>query len=187
MSLLAAIVMGLLAFWVVAAVVGALNTSGSEKMPAGVAPMAPLLTPEEMQARAVAAEKKKAEEMRVEQLVVAAYAKIEKELEGKDFTRACQALGTKWRSKSKASAESLAALSRYGTAVHGFNTRDEDGAAAKTVQVGMTRCGALASWGRPDRVNRSVYASGTREQWVYDGEKNVYLYFDGERLTSYQN
>jgi len=56
---------------------------------------------------------------------------------------------------------------------------------AGEISIGMNRCGAMASWGAPERVNKSTYSFGTREQWVY-GNRN-YLYFDGERLTSYQN
>ena len=53
------------------------------------------------------------------------------------------------------------------------------------VRIGMTADEVLMSnWGKPERVNRSVYRSGTREQWVYPGSQ--YLYFEDGRLTSLQ-
>lgn len=53
------------------------------------------------------------------------------------------------------------------------------------VVPGMNRCGALAAWGRPEKVNTTTSANSTREQWVY-GNGN-YLYFRNEILTSIQN
>lgn len=53
------------------------------------------------------------------------------------------------------------------------------------VRIGMSAEEVLMSnWGRPERVNRSVYAHGTREQWVYGSGQ--YLYFENGRLTSLQ-
>jgi len=43
------------------------------------------------------------------------------------------------------------------------------------------KCG----WGKPERINRSIYASHTREQWVYGG--NNYLYFENDVLVSISN
>lgn len=53
------------------------------------------------------------------------------------------------------------------------------------VSIGMSQADAVASsWGRPEKVNRTTNAYGTREQWVYDGS---YLYFENGVLTSIQN
>lgn len=53
------------------------------------------------------------------------------------------------------------------------------------VRIGMSEQDVLdSSWGRPRKVNRTTRASGTAEQWVYDGG---YLYFDNGVLTSIQN
>jgi flagellar motility protein MotE (MotC chaperone) len=53
------------------------------------------------------------------------------------------------------------------------------------VVIGISKQDALdSSWGRPNKVNRTTNAHGTREQWVYDGG---YLYFEGDTLTSIQN
>lgn len=53
-----------------------------------------------------------------------------------------------------------------------------------TVAIGMNRCGAMASWGAPERVNKSTYSFGTKEQWAYGSRQ--YLYFQNETLTSFQ-
>jgi hypothetical protein len=56
------------------------------------------------------------------------------------------------------------------------------------VSIGMTREEVLmSSWGKPDRINKTTTASGTREQWVYSGGRG-YLYFgENGRLTTIQN
>ena len=48
--------------------------------------------------------------------------------------------------------------------------------------IGMSTCAAIGSWGKPERVNRSTYSFGVREQWVY-GDGN-YLFFDDGKLSS---
>lgn len=54
------------------------------------------------------------------------------------------------------------------------------------VVLGMTEQDVLdSSWGRPQRVNRTTNAYGTREQWVYAGRN--YLYFKNGELISIQN
>jgi hypothetical protein len=54
------------------------------------------------------------------------------------------------------------------------------------VSVGMTKEDVLASsWGRPESINTTTTASGTREQWVYGGRN--YLYFENGRLVAIQN
>lgn len=55
----------------------------------------------------------------------------------------------------------------------------------RSAVIGMSTCGGLASWGRPESVNRSTYSSGTKEQWVYGGGN--YLYFTNGKLDSIQN
>jgi hypothetical protein len=56
----------------------------------------------------------------------------------------------------------------------------------KTVVIGMTAEEVLSiGWGKPNDINRTITAYGTREQWVY-GNGN-YLYFEDGILTSIQN
>ena len=54
------------------------------------------------------------------------------------------------------------------------------------VSIGMSEQEVLdSSWGRPQRINRTSTAAGSREQWVY-GIGN-YLYFDNGKLTAVQS
>lgn len=54
------------------------------------------------------------------------------------------------------------------------------------VRVGMSKGDVLSSsWGKPQKVNATTTARGTREQWVYGGHN--YLYFEGDTLTTIQN
>lgn len=54
------------------------------------------------------------------------------------------------------------------------------------VSLGMTKAEVLErSWGKPNHINRTVTASGVREQWVYDDRG--YLYFENDLLVAIQN
>jgi len=54
------------------------------------------------------------------------------------------------------------------------------------IRIGMSKEDVLASsWGRPEKINTTTNAYGTREQWVYGGRN--YLYFENGVLTSIQN
>jgi hypothetical protein len=52
------------------------------------------------------------------------------------------------------------------------------------VQLGMTKEQVIFSWGKPERINRSVGSWGVHEQWVYGSS---YLYFQNDILTSWQD
>lgn len=53
------------------------------------------------------------------------------------------------------------------------------------VVIGMTQADVVASsWGRPKKINKSIYSFGVHEQWVYEG--NNYLYFRDGKLDSIQ-
>lgn len=52
-------------------------------------------------------------------------------------------------------------------------------------EVGMTKYMIEESLGKPDKVNRTVNQFGNSEQWIYENQ-DLYLYFDGDKLTSYQ-
>jgi hypothetical protein len=53
------------------------------------------------------------------------------------------------------------------------------------VAIGATAKLAELGWGRPEKINRTVTASGTTEQWVYPGRS--YLYVTNGRVTGIQN
>ncbi len=56
----------------------------------------------------------------------------------------------------------------------------------KGVSIGMTREQVKgSSWGRPESVNTTTSAYGSREQWVYGGRN--YLYFENGVLVTIQN
>ena len=58
---------------------------------------------------------------------------------------------------------------------------------AGIIRLGMTKEQAEASWGKPYDINKSVYAFGVNEQWVYGEYGSSYLYFEDGILTSWQN
>jgi len=51
-------------------------------------------------------------------------------------------------------------------------------------RAGMTKEMIELSWGKPEKINRTVGQHGNTEQWVYGD--NQYLYFDGNTLTTLQ-
>lgn len=55
----------------------------------------------------------------------------------------------------------------------------------------MTSEEVIASWGYPNRVNRSVGSWGVHEQWVYGFydiyTRPIYIYFERGRVTSWQD
>jgi hypothetical protein len=54
----------------------------------------------------------------------------------------------------------------------------------RRVIIGMNSEQVRAAWGRPERINRTVFPSHTSEQWVYG---DSYLYFDDGVLASFQD
>lgn len=53
------------------------------------------------------------------------------------------------------------------------------------VRIGMSQEDVRASsWGKPNRISRTVSAYGIHEQWIYDGG---YLYFEDGVLKTIQN
>lgn len=54
----------------------------------------------------------------------------------------------------------------------------------RNVNLGMNECELLASWGRPERRNRSVNAYRTSIQYVYG---KTYVYTDNGVVTSWQD
>lgn len=55
----------------------------------------------------------------------------------------------------------------------------------RKIKIGMNNAQAIASWGKPKSINRTVTAQGTTEQWVYD--ISSYLYLTNNIVTAIQN
>lgn len=51
--------------------------------------------------------------------------------------------------------------------------------------TGMTKEMVIESIGKPDDINKTTGPWGVHEQWVYD-KKNMYVYFENGKLTSWQ-
>jgi len=61
--------------------------------------------------------------------------------------------------------------------------------AKRQIRIGFSEEQAIAAWGRPDDINRTVGQWGSHEQWVYErGDYEMqYLYFENGVLTSFQD
>lgn len=58
----------------------------------------------------------------------------------------------------------------------------------RKVAIGMTKVEVVYSWGSPKDINRTTFANGTSEQWVYGNIYNSrYVYFDNNIVTTIQN
>lgn len=56
------------------------------------------------------------------------------------------------------------------------------------IAIGMTKKQVKASWGSPSNINTTVTNYSSTEQWVYGEYPSVtYLYFEGDRLSSWQD
>ena len=54
--------------------------------------------------------------------------------------------------------------------------------------IGMSTCGAVASLGRPERINTTTYPQGKLSQWAYDGRgRTRYLHFADQVLASFDD
>ena len=58
------------------------------------------------------------------------------------------------------------------------------------VAIGMTSDHVVQSWGKPTKINKTINASGTSEQWVYDRGRigqSQYVYLSNGVVTSIQS
>jgi hypothetical protein len=55
----------------------------------------------------------------------------------------------------------------------------------RKIRIGMNHEQVVLSWGRPEHINTTTYASGTHEQWVFNSRS--YVYFENGILTAIQN
>jgi hypothetical protein len=65
----------------------------------------------------------------------------------------------------------------------------EQNIAQRKVAIGMNADEVVASWGRPSKINKTITASGTSEQWVYEGAKfrHQYVYLDNGLVRTIQS
>lgn len=62
--------------------------------------------------------------------------------------------------------------------------------AKKRVFIGMTDQEIVRSWGKPDKINRSISARNVNEQWIYSRDdigRSQYLYVENGVLRSIQS
>lgn len=88
--------------------------------------------------------------------------------------------------REKEAAETKRAVVAEAVAAKRVAAGERAGRKKQGAYVGMTQQDVLnSSWGRPQHVNRTTTALGTREQWVYG--IGSYLYFEDGVLTAIQN
>ncbi len=72
------------------------------------------------------------------------------------------------------------------------NSRDsqiENAISLREVMIGMTREQATRAWGKPTKINKTLSATYSSEQWIYERGaigRTQYLYFDNGVLRSMQ-
>lgn len=117
---------------------------------------------------------------------IAQDAKVKARIDKMDFWRACSELGKVVRTPLKSRSESAIQSMIYISEKYQVGG-DEWGVIEKRLaRVGMSSCGAAASWGKPEHVNSTTTSRGTRSQWVYGGRN--YLYIDSSgRVSTIQN
>jgi hypothetical protein len=62
--------------------------------------------------------------------------------------------------------------------------------AKKRVFIGMTDTEIVRSWGKPDKINRSISDRNVNEQWIYERDnssRSQYLYVENGVLRSIQS
>ncbi len=95
----------------------------------------------------------------------------------------CHSLGNALRNGKPILAEAI--ILRIGEQnPQDISNLDTDLIKKQQISIGINQCTTLASWGKPERNNRSVGPYGVHEQWVYPAD---YLYFENGILTSFQN
>jgi hypothetical protein len=93
---------------------------------------------------------------------------------------ACIAYGKEYRSGKSSLRET--ALLRYLESEHLILPKDRGHIGDRSIGIGMTECGVLASIGLPDVVNNSTTARGTDGQLVYSSRR-LYVYTEQSPLS----
>lgn len=81
-------------------------------------------------------------------------------------------------------AEAQQALDRIA-----YRSRARAAIQSGNVFIGMRAEDAVEAWGRPTKINRDIYESGVKEQWIYDrGDwRAQYIYVENGVVTAIQN
>jgi len=86
---------------------------------------------------------------------------------------ACRDWGREWRSKK--ATRRFVALREFLVDAQLINGPDLMRVFERQVVVGMTSCGVYASIGKPEDINYTTTALGTRAQMIY-GDRELYVY-----------
>lgn len=68
-----------------------------------------------------------------------------------------------------------------------FRSRELKAIEEKEIFIGMSEPALIASWGRPDDINRSAWKGGSSEQYVYrrGDYKSQYVYIEKNQITGW--
>lgn len=102
------------------------------------------------------------------------------------YEQFCHSLGQTIRATAKKPDELREAMIERAMSGTGSTWDMIAGIELRQPVFGMDLCLVLATFGRPDRVNRSVSPSIERMQLVYD-QRRMYLYLDNNKVTSWQD
>jgi|GEM_PF-4506276 len=53
------------------------------------------------------------------------------------------------------------------------------------ITIGMSYGNVQAAWGKPEKVDRSVYGSGVREYWFFGKYHSAMVVFENGRVVSF--
>lgn len=87
-------------------------------------------------------------------------------------------------------AKSEAELAKHFNNYPKISENTRDCILGKKVVIGMTQDDVIASWGKPDDINKTITQYGVNEQWVYNRDflrNNQYVYFENNKVTAIQS
>lgn len=96
----------------------------------------------------------------------------------------CSTVGN-WRGNPQVHAQGVQELIRRGK----VRKQNAETILKRQIQIGMSECEVIASWGWPRDQNRSHYAFGTHNQMIwraYDTAPATYVYTEDHVVTSWQ-
>ena len=91
----------------------------------------------------------------------------------------------KAQEEAEQKAEQIAEKAHYTKLVKKYGVKTAKEIKDGTIRIGWSKEMCLESWGKPERINRTITKYGTNEQWVYS--ENTYLYFSKGKLIAIQD